>query len=155
MGLGFEVRDPHPTAAPNEHYTKLYVFQVDEGPKHTRGPYVWGRNHVLYEKICLQKLLANDILPGLSGAKTYWLLPPDPAGNGKVVAWTQALQPAFVFIVNMSQIDENPDFTLIFPVGQWRLRFSSVRLEAQIIVSDEVQYHLMPGECLVWQKVAN
>jgi hypothetical protein len=35
MSLGYEQRDPHPVPAPNENYTKLYVFQLDEGPKAT------------------------------------------------------------------------------------------------------------------------
>ena len=48
QGLGFETRDRHDLPAPNEHYTKLYVFQETSGPKATSGPYRWGRNAVLY-----------------------------------------------------------------------------------------------------------
>ena len=60
--LGFEIRDLHPTPAPNEHYTKLYVFQVPEGPKSTNGPYVWGANGTIFEEISQINLLAESIL---------------------------------------------------------------------------------------------
>jgi hypothetical protein len=49
--LGFEMRDIHYSPAPNEHYTKLYVFQVPNGPKSTQGPFVWGKNTELYAEI--------------------------------------------------------------------------------------------------------
>jgi hypothetical protein len=49
--LGFEMRDIHKTAANNEHYTKLYVFQYDQGPKATHGPYQFGENAQLWAEI--------------------------------------------------------------------------------------------------------
>jgi hypothetical protein len=101
MGLGFEQRDPHPTPAPNEHYTKLYVFQIDEGPKATRGPYQWGRNGALFTRLDAIRRWADAVLPALAGAATRWLLPPDPTAAHLVCAWTQAGDhPSYVFIIN-------------------------------------------------------
>ena len=154
MGLGFECRDPHPTAAPNEHYTKLYVFQEDEGPKRTKGAFIWGRNQSLFQNLCVQKELSEEVLPKIEDAETQWLISPDPTGNNTVIAWTQLLQPAFVFVVNMSQTAENTDHILNFPNGRWRLRYSTERVGNPVVASSPVTLHLMPGECLVWEKEA-
>lgn len=59
--LGFEIRDIHFEPAPNEHYTKLYVFQVPEGPKSTHGPYKLGKNGVLFKEITAINNLADSI----------------------------------------------------------------------------------------------
>jgi hypothetical protein len=154
MGLGFECRDPHPTAAPNEHYTKLYVFQEDEGPKRTKGAFIWGRNQSLFQNLCVQKELSEEVLPKIEDAETQWLISPDPTGNNTVIAWTQLLQPAFVFVVNMSQTAENTDHILNLPNGRWRLRYSTERVGNPVVASSPVTLHLMPGECLVWEKEA-
>ena len=46
--LGYEQRDRHYRPAPNEHYTKLYVFQEKSGPKSVSGPWQWGGNFALF-----------------------------------------------------------------------------------------------------------
>ncbi|MBK8703820.1 MAG: hypothetical protein IPN33_09465 [Saprospiraceae bacterium] len=102
MGLGFECRDPHPTPAPNEHYTKLYVFKLTDGDKATRGPYVWGSNKTLFERLTRLRLLAEQLLPEIEGARTQWLLPPDPTAGNKLIAWTQAEHPRYVFVANLN-----------------------------------------------------
>lgn len=103
MGLGFEQRDPHPEPAPNEHYTKLYVFQIEDGPKATRGPYQWGRNGELFRRLDAIRRWADGVLPQLAGASTRWLLPPDPTAAHLVCAWTQASDdPGYVFVVNFN-----------------------------------------------------
>lgn len=102
MGLGFETRDIHPEPAPNEHYTKLYVFQESDGPKATRGPYVWGRNGALYNTITQLKIQLDTIWPLLQTSTTRWLSPPDATGENPIVAWTQVENPQFVFVVNTS-----------------------------------------------------
>ncbi|MCC7245153.1 MAG: hypothetical protein IT269_05715, partial [Saprospiraceae bacterium] len=101
MGLGFESRDPHPTPAPNEHYTKLYVFQLSDGPKGTRGPYQWGNNVELYERLVRQKLFSNTIHDQIAEADIQWLLPPDPTGERRIFAWTQARNPQYIFAANL------------------------------------------------------
>ena len=101
MALGFECRDPHPTPAPNEHYTKLYVFQLGDGPKATKGPYVWGQNSQLFSRLTRLRLKAEEILPQIVDAETHWLLPPDPTGGARVIAWTQSNPARYIFIVNL------------------------------------------------------
>lgn len=102
MGLGFTCRDRHLFPAPNEHYTKLYVFEIKEGPKATNGPYHWGRNSQLFQKLNRIKLFADKILKQIGNQTTYWLLPPDPTAGNRIVAWTQAAEPAFLFVCNLA-----------------------------------------------------
>ncbi len=86
--LGFECRDPHPEPAPNEHYTKLYVFHEEEGPKATHGPYVWGRNAALFCSLDRLRRYVERIWSEVAGRPTRWLIPPDPTGERGVFAWT-------------------------------------------------------------------
>lgn len=151
MGLGFECRDPHPTPAPNEHYTKLYVFQVEEGPKSTKGPFVWGQNEGLYQNLVRQKNLAESIFPGIAAAKTSWLLAPDPVGTSKVIAWTQAENPQFVFAANLAPATEQTA-QINFPEGRWRLLFSTATEDVPADSAPEQTILLQKAECLVWQK---
>lgn len=99
QALGFEQRDPHPEPAPNEHYTKLYVFHLDEGPKATRGPYQWGQNGTLYQRLLHIRHWADALLPQLANSRTQWLVLPD---EGRlIVAWTQQGQAQYIFIQNL------------------------------------------------------
>ena len=101
MALGFETRDIHYERAPNEHYTKLYVFQESQGPKATSGPYVWGKNGALFHDVTRLRLCAEEIWAEIRGRPTRWLIAPDATGEGKHMAWTQADdQPSYVFVVN-------------------------------------------------------
>nr|MDA3948122.1 hypothetical protein [Spirochaeta sp.] len=86
--LNFECRDPHYVAAPNERYTKLYVFHETEGPKATDGPFRFGRNGYLFYRISRIRLFAEEILPELRGAAVRWLSPPDATAGRSYVAWT-------------------------------------------------------------------
>ena len=104
MALGFETRDIHYQRAPNEHYTKLYVFHEEQGPKATGGPYVWGRNGALFHDVTRLRLCAEEILPEIQGRPTRWLIAPDATGEGKHLAWTQAGgQPDYVFVANTGE----------------------------------------------------
>jgi hypothetical protein len=101
MGLGFETRDLHYEPAPNEHYTKLFVFQETTGPKATHGPYVWGKNGFLYSTITRMKRYLDAIWPALKGRPTRWLIPPDATAANKVLAWTQHGEaPEYLFVAN-------------------------------------------------------
>ncbi|MCC6411850.1 MAG: alpha amylase C-terminal domain-containing protein, partial [Saprospiraceae bacterium] len=124
MGLGFECRDPHPEPAPNEHYTKLYVFRELHGPKSTSGPYQWGKNTVLYNNLVRQRLLSDKINDRLVGRKIQWLIPPDTAGRHHLIAWTQTDQPEWVFVANFNTT-KTEDVRITFPAGRWRLIFST------------------------------
>lgn len=115
MALGFECRDPHPQPAPNEHYTKLYVFRIDEGAKATHGPYRWGQNYALFERLQSIRRLAEEILPEIHRADTHWLLPPDPTGGQPVIAWTQAGSPQWLFVVNLHPTEERTNVKIPLP----------------------------------------
>jgi hypothetical protein len=149
MGLGFECRDPHPVPAPNEHYTKLYVFQMPDGPKGTKGPYQWGQNTALYQALVRQKHLANQIAPHIADARIQWLVAPDPEGKVKTIAWTQAETPEFVFVANLDTTSP-VRIDLSLPEGQWTCIFSTSRES----VSDAPGSwsELEAGEGLVLQK---
>ncbi|MCB0596851.1 MAG: hypothetical protein KDD28_22395, partial [Phaeodactylibacter sp.] len=101
MALGFECRDPHPTPAPNEHYTKLYVFRIGSGEKATKGPYVFGKNGLLFHRLSRLRFAAEQLLPHIVNADTHWLLPPDATAATRVVAWTQSPNPQYLFVVNL------------------------------------------------------
>ncbi len=119
MGLGFEVRDIHYEPAPNEHYTKLYVFQVDKGPKATSGAYVWGKNGRLFHHLNRIKHIGEQILPNLQDIPLQWLVQPDATGRRKHIVWKIG---AYIFAVNFDvkkpinivhlQLDES--FEVIF-----------------------------------------
>jgi hypothetical protein len=101
VALGFATRDVHLRPAPNEHYTKLYVFQEAVGPKATHGPYVWGKNGALFHDVTRLRLYAEGILQEIEGRPTHWLIAPDPAREGRHLAWTQGDGPAaYVFVAN-------------------------------------------------------
>ena len=102
MGLGFETRDIHLQRAPNEHYTKLYVFEEHSGPNATCGPWLWGKNGALYRALTRVRLYFDSIWKEIAGKKTCWLLPPDATGEYTVMAWTQEKEPSQLFVVNTS-----------------------------------------------------
>ena len=101
MGLGFESRDTHHEPAPNEHYTKLYVFQESDGPKATHGAYVWGKNGELFSHITRLRLYAEEILPNIATRPTRWLIAPDAMAYNRIIAWTQADNPQYLFLANV------------------------------------------------------
>jgi hypothetical protein len=102
MSLGFEVRDRHNQPAPNEHYTKLFVFQEKNGPKATHGSYIWGQNAALFDQITRLKLYIDPLWKSLYGKPIRWLLPPDACGVNPLLAWTQADHPERIFLANTS-----------------------------------------------------
>jgi hypothetical protein len=129
MGLGFEVRDRHDQPAPNEHYTKLYVFHESKGPKATRGPYLWGRNITLCNQITRLKVYLDGNWLLLRNRPVRWLIAPDACGLNPLLAWTQADEPEFVCVANTSPEKhsggfgiplENPQITLqlVFSTNQ-------------------------------------
>jgi hypothetical protein len=101
MGLGFEQRDPHPEPAPNEHYTKLYVFQLSEGEKATHGKYQWGHNGMLFQNLSILKNVSEKINQEIENQAIRWLISPEFTGKNKVIAWTQVMNPRYIFVVNL------------------------------------------------------
>jgi len=158
-GLGFECRDTHLSPAPNEHYTKLYVFQIGEGPKATHSSYIWGGNEVLFDKITRINQMAEDIYENIAGKETHWLLPPDATGYRKYVAWTQAEDPTHLFVVNWDA--ENTISNVKIPAiwdfeGELMPVFSTEResfFEKENLIFNGYNFPLneiKAGECLVF-----
>jgi hypothetical protein len=134
MGLGFECRDVHLSPAPNEHYTKLFVFKIGEGDKATHGNYVWGKNAPLFANLLNLRLYAEKILTETGACTTFWLLPPDPTGHKKLVAWSLREQPHRLFLVNFDVQYEAVNVKIPLPPsatqeGVWRLDFSTCGAE--------------------------
>jgi hypothetical protein len=151
MALGFETRDLHPEPAPNEHYTKLYVFQERKGPKSVSGPYVWGQNLGFFEILTRLRLFVEASWQELSGkpvrahpSTVRWLLPPDAAGVNPLLAWTQAGDsPSYVFLANTSAQPVG-SFRLPSPVAGCRLELVFSILPAELNPGS-VTGGLLPG----------
>ena len=95
--LGFHTRDPHPAPAPNEHYTKLYVFHYDEGPKATHGPYVFGSNDDLWAACRRIDGFRQNMPAGFSESDVTWVLGPDATATRKHLVWRCG---GYLFAVN-------------------------------------------------------
>ena len=124
MALGFETRDVHHKPAPNEHYSKLYVFQESTGPKATRGPYVWGRNGALFGGVSRLRHYGDAIYSQIRGCPTRWLIHPDATGAQKHIAWTQKhSRPDYVFVANTDTEHDVRNFNIprIPDLGQEKL----------------------------------
>ncbi len=96
VGLGFEIRDVRHEPAPNEHYTKTFVFEelgesnVYPSKARFSDTFVWGTNEELFARVTALREFAEDLLTELGDrARTRWLLPPDATGLRGLVAWTQ------------------------------------------------------------------
>ncbi|MEL7249751.1 MAG: hypothetical protein AAFO03_15085, partial [Bacteroidota bacterium] len=133
QGLGFSQRDPHPVPAPNEHYTKLYVFHLDHGPKATRGPYIWGQNGELFHNLQRIRLFGEQYWPQLKDTQTTWLIAPNPGAQQLLIAWTQKGKAEMLFMVNLGTEAATLHTHLLNPddQAQWELEgiFSSTQVE--------------------------
>ncbi|MEM8527497.1 MAG: hypothetical protein AAGG68_22845 [Bacteroidota bacterium] len=131
VGLGFELRDPNRTPAPNEHYTKLYVFQEKEGAKATRHSYVWGENGELFHHLSRTRVVAEKILPEIFGQAVKWLVPPDESAKRKWVAWEVD---KYIFLANfdlekevkVSDIENFESLQLLFSTSEEELSITRV-----------------------------
>jgi hypothetical protein len=134
MGLGFECRDTHLSPAPNEHYTKLYVFQIAEGEKATSGDYQWGKNHALFNRIEKIRLFAEKTLPKIRGQKIIWHK--EISTQNKLIIW-QYEHSNLRFIANL---DCNQAVPLDFLKKEDNVIFSSL---------GKNNGSLEKGECIV------
>ena len=131
QGLGFSQRDPHPEPAPNEHYTKLYVFHLDKGPKATHGPYTWGKNGELFHNLLRIRQFGEEYWPTIKNSKTKWLIPPDPTAKQLLIAWTQEVESKILFVVNLGTAAAELERSFVDTQGpdNWQLEglFSSTQ----------------------------
>lgn len=159
MGLGFECRDIHVEPAPNEHYTKLYVFQIDEGAKATKGKYIWGENIALFQGINRIRLYAEQVLPLIQNVKIQWHLFPDSTGFRKTIAWSIQDEATYLFVVHLDakapainikipSISIENDLTLDFSTLDY------VNPNDEILSYHQSSFHihkLDQGECRVYK----
>lgn len=152
FSLGFEQRDIHLVPAPNEHYTKLYVFHLDEGPKATRGPYRWGQNMSQFREIDRLHRFAENLLPQLSGAVS-WLVRPDTTAKHAVVAWQVG---GIIFVVNFGKtlvssvqlpLAESENWEVIYSTHQTDVKRAAFGKENVLVVD-----YLAGDEGLVLRK---
>ena len=139
-------------SASNEHYSKLYVFHMPDGPKGTSGPYVWGKNRALYYKLYRQKILAEETYELIKEHPVQWLLPPDTSGERRVLVWTQADAPLYVFAANLDTANGYTDVKAGFPPGEWTPVFSTESESVGNALYTGTIPHIKPGEGLVWKK---
>jgi hypothetical protein len=106
--LGFEVRGQNLERNKNESYTKLYVFKItddSETDKVTHGPFEWGINGTHFELMNRLRFFGESIWATIANKPTQWLIAPDRTAQCKLVVWTQANSPEYIFIVNLSATD--------------------------------------------------
>lgn len=155
MGLGFEQRDAHISPAPNENYTKLYVFQLSEGDKATHSTYKWGQNGELFKNLSVLKNISEKINHSIENQAITWLIEPDLTGKNKLIAWTQKHNPAYIFVANLNMEDDLLEEKLNFmnAVDDTKLFYSNKNNEAwqneePIMVQTN---HLEKGECRIYK----
>ena len=102
---GLEIRDPHPAPAPNEHYSKLYVFQEKSGPKKTTGPYIPGKNAALFLNLQRIRLFAEEWKLPDSAKKYRWIRPYAMMLEDRILAWEiETSDITFLCIANMNMV---------------------------------------------------
>lgn len=147
MALGFEQRDPHPKPAPNEYYTKLYVFQLSEGKNSTHDKYHWGQNGELFHNLSELKNIAEKINQNIENQAIKWLIEPDILGIKKIIAWRQIENPKYLFVVNLDteQSVESSELKVIFKKRKLQ-NFYTTDIENDF--SNEM---LGKGECRIYE----
>lgn len=163
MGLGFECRDRHDAPADNECYSKLYVFRNTEGRQAIRGAFQWGQNEALFYRLTRIRLEADTLLPLLQSSETKWILTPDTTGARKVLAWTQASNPRWLFVLSLEETETLQQLSL--PVfwstpTKLKLHFSSHQIQAPstLLEPNSNRFSLQgiaPGECLIYEIIAS
>ena len=142
--LGYEQRDRHSSPAPNEVYTKLYVFQEQRGPKSVTGPWQWGSNLNLFTAIQgLHRFAAGSLahLGAVAGAVQvgedgviHWLRP-DTYGDS-----------AYLFVVNFAAETRAVEFTLATPFTQADLIYAwPETVQHTVAVDDGVRLGELSG----------
>ncbi len=135
--LGFEMRDLHFEPAPNEHYTKLYVFQVPEGPKSTNGPYKLGKNGIIFYEITAINNLADTIFRKSENVEFNQISNVDLFEIERNLIWTLVIDSKkYLFITALSLIAES-----------WKINLKSFQIKKLIfknnIKTDNSSYMTM------------
>jgi hypothetical protein len=149
MALGFEQRDAHPTPAPNEHYTKLYVFHLEQGEKATKGNYIWGKNKELFENLHKIKVYSDKIVKDLQNVDCQWLKMPET--DKGLIAWYSA---PYLFIANLDIDDAINETTIPLPSFDMGDRaFVNLRLEFSTLETKaKMDFQLQKGDTTLFMK---
>ncbi len=143
--LGFEVRNLHHERGKNEEYTKLYVFQIHddtETDKVTHGPFVWGENMEQFQQLTQLRLFAESIWEEIANQEIRWILPPDATAQNKLIAWTLANQPTYIFVANLDT--EHEAELKKIPLKGYQIVF-------QTVPSLKVKTHIAPNSGHVYK----
>jgi hypothetical protein len=151
MALGFEQRDVHINPAPNENYTKLYVFQLSEGDKATHSNYQWGQNGGLFSNLSTLKNISDEISQTIDNQEIEWLIEPDLKGQNKIIAWTQRENSQYIFVVNLdidNDVDSN-ELKNLKKINQAKPYYTTVQnMEEDVNFDTNV---LLEGECRIYK----
>jgi hypothetical protein len=146
--LGFEVRGQNLERNKNESYTKLYVFKItddSETDKVTHGPFEWGINGTHFDSMNRLRFFGESIWATIANKPTQWLLAPDRTAQCKLVVWTQANSPEYIFIVNLSATDIET-----LPNNIWKqTKDYSVVYDSQSATNHIFSTKISPGQALV------
>jgi hypothetical protein len=138
MGLGFEQRDPHPTAFPNEFYTKLYVFHLDKGKNSTKGAYKWGNNLSLFERLDRIRRYSDEIYYSIQNIEVQWLILPNAANSKNIIAWSIA---DFLFVVNLDTLNAVENIKIGTP--QYKSDFGALKLQFSTFEETENEFPIV------------
>ncbi|MEO0731203.1 MAG: hypothetical protein AAFZ52_00095 [Bacteroidota bacterium] len=135
FSLGYEQRDRHFSRAPNEVYSKLYVFQESRGDKMVSGPFVWGGNLDLFARWTKLREFAAGMLAHLGDTRMLdcnqalvWLR---PATDG---------EGAYIFAVNFA---EEPLAEITVPLPE---RYPRAEL---LYATEEVAYEALSAAKII------
>jgi hypothetical protein len=149
MALGFEQRDAHLTPAPNEHYTKLYVFHLEQGEKATKGNYIWGKNKELFENLHKIKIYSDKIGKYLQNVDCQWLKMPE--NDNKLIVWYSA---SYLFIANLDTDEAISETTIPLPSLDMKDRvFVNLSLEFSThSTKSKMDFQLKKGDLTLFVK---
>lgn len=113
MSLGFETRNLHLERGPNEEYTKLYVFEIQddrEADKVTHGAFSWGKNFEQFAIFGELRTLAENIWDEIKGREVRWLA--EPKENQQLMVWTLQDYTKYVFVANLNPNNPIDEYVL-------------------------------------------
>jgi hypothetical protein len=111
--LGFEIRDEHNQPAPNEFYTKLYVFHMEDGPKSTKGPYQWGKNGAQFAEIQAVNYIADQIFSENEKPIFSMISDIEKFTTEKILMWNLEIgQYKYLFVVNFFNGNKSKKYDL-------------------------------------------
>ncbi|MEO0788481.1 MAG: hypothetical protein AAFY36_07470 [Bacteroidota bacterium] len=153
--LGVEQRDLKYYPWPNEYYTKLYVFYLEEGPKSRHGPYKWGGNSQLFHQLDRLHQFVSSNWSNIEGKPTKWLIPPNPSSGYALLVWH--IGERYLCMVNFGEEAAGYQGVLSpYISGSWAMAHS---LSGNSFSNLEVSHHgqislpmIEGGEGVVWTR---